>query len=30
MQTAYFNGEFVPRDDVRVSPDDRGFLFEEE
>ena len=27
MQTAYFNGEFVPREDVRVSPDDRGFLF---
>jgi D-alanine transaminase len=27
MQTAYFNGEFVPRGAVRVSPDDRGFLF---
>ena len=27
MQTAYFNGEFLARDDVRVSPDDRGFLF---
>ena len=27
MQTAYFNGEFMPREDVRVSPDDRGFLF---
>jgi D-alanine transaminase len=27
MQTAYFNGELVPRADVRVSPDDRGFLF---
>ena len=27
MQTAYFNGEFLPREDVRVSPDDRGFLF---
>jgi D-alanine transaminase len=25
--TAYFNGEFVPRDEVRISPDDRGFLF---
>ncbi|MBI4499660.1 MAG: D-amino acid aminotransferase [Gemmatimonadetes bacterium] len=23
----YFNGTFVPKDDVRVSPDDRGFLF---
>jgi D-alanine transaminase len=27
MQTAYFNGEFLPRSDVRLSPDDRGFLF---
>jgi D-alanine transaminase len=27
MQTAYFNGEFIPREDVRLSPDDRGFLF---
>lgn len=27
MQTAYFNGEFIPREEVRVSPDDRGFLF---
>ena len=27
MQTAYFNGEFLPREDVRLSPDDRGFLF---
>jgi D-alanine transaminase len=24
---AYFNGEFLPKDDVRISPDDRGFLF---
>jgi len=23
----YFNGRFVPKEDVRVSPDDRGFLF---
>ena len=23
----YFNGRFAPKDDVRVSPDDRGFLF---
>jgi len=27
MQTAYFNGEFLPRESVRISPDDRGFLF---
>jgi D-alanine transaminase len=27
MQTAYLNGRFVPRDEVRLSPDDRGFLF---
>ena len=24
---AYFNGDFVPKDQVRISPDDRGFLF---
>jgi D-alanine transaminase len=24
---AYFNGTFLPRADVRISPDDRGFLF---
>ncbi len=24
---AYFNGSFLPRADVRISPDDRGFLF---
>ncbi len=23
----YFNGQFAPKDDVKVSPDDRGFLF---
>jgi D-alanine transaminase len=23
----YFNGEFLPKEQVRVSPDDRGFLF---
>jgi D-alanine transaminase len=22
----YFNGDFVPKEDVRISPDDRGFL----
>jgi D-alanine transaminase len=24
---AYFNGRFLPKDEVRVSPDDRGFTF---
>jgi D-alanine transaminase len=24
---AYFDGQFLPKEDVRVSPDDRGFLF---
>jgi D-alanine transaminase len=24
---AYFNGQFLPKEDVHVSPDDRGFLF---
>lgn len=23
----YFNGEYLPREDVAISPDDRGFLF---
>lgn len=27
MTYAYFNGEFLPKDDVKISPDDRGFLF---
>jgi D-alanine transaminase len=25
--TVYFNGAFIPKDEVRISPDDRGFLF---
>ncbi len=25
--TAYFNGEYLDKDDIRISPDDRGFLF---
>jgi D-alanine transaminase len=25
--TVYFNGAFLPKDEVRISPDDRGFLF---
>lgn len=24
---AYFNGRFIPKDEVSISPDDRGFLF---
>jgi len=24
---AYFNGQFLPREEIRISPDDRGFLF---
>ena len=24
---AYFNGRFIPQKDVKISPDDRGFLF---
>jgi len=24
---AYFNGKFLSRNDIRISPDDRGFLF---
>ncbi|MFC1557697.1 aminotransferase class IV, partial [candidate division KSB1 bacterium] len=23
----YFNGDFIPKEEVRISPDDRGFLF---
>lgn len=26
METVYFNGSFAPKDQVRISPDDRGFL----
>ena len=25
--TVYFNGEYKPKEEVRLSPDDRGFLF---
>jgi D-alanine transaminase len=25
--TVYFNGAFVPKDEVSISPDDRGFVF---
>ena len=27
MDIAYFNGEFMPKSEIRISPDDRGFLF---
>lgn len=27
METAYFNGEYMPYGEIRISPDDRGFLF---
>jgi D-alanine transaminase len=26
-ETVYFNGSYVRKDEVRISPDDRGFLF---
>lgn len=26
-ETVYLNGSFVPRNDAKISPDDRGFLF---
>lgn len=27
METAYFNGKFLPKNEIMISPDDRGFLF---
>ncbi|MCX6302495.1 MAG: aminotransferase class IV [Bacteroidia bacterium] len=27
MEIAYFNGSFLSRDQIHISPDDRGFLF---
>lgn len=27
MTYAYLNGKFLPKDEVKISPDDRGFLF---
>jgi D-alanine transaminase len=27
METGYLNGSFIPRDQITISPDDRGFLF---
>ncbi len=26
-QTVYFNGAYLPKDELRLSPDDRGFIF---
>jgi D-alanine transaminase len=27
METAYFNGKLIPKNEISISPDDRGFLF---
>ena len=27
METAYFNGKLLPKEEIKISPDDRGFLF---
>jgi len=27
METAFFNGKFIPKSEINISPDDRGFLF---
>lgn len=27
MDIAYFNGKFLPKNEIMISPDDRGFLF---
>ncbi|MGE5419681.1 MAG: D-alanine aminotransferase Dat, partial [Chloroflexota bacterium] len=27
METVYFNGSFIFKEEVKISPDDRGFLF---
>jgi D-alanine transaminase len=29
METAFLNGKFIPKNEIRISPDDRGFLFAE-
>ena len=29
MEIAYFNGKLLPKSEIKVSPDDRGFLFAE-
>ena len=27
METVYLNGEFLPKENAKISPDDRGFIF---
>ena len=27
MNTAYFNGKYLPKEEIKINPDDRGFLF---
>ena len=27
MEISYFNGEYLPHNEIRISPDERGFLF---
>ena len=27
MEITYFNGKFIPKEEVKINPDDRGFLF---
>jgi len=27
MNIAYFNGKFLPKEEIKINPDDRGFLF---
>jgi D-alanine transaminase len=27
METVFFNGKYIPKNEVAISPDDRGFLF---
>jgi len=29
MERAFFNGIYLPKDEIKISPDDRGFLFAE-
>jgi D-alanine transaminase len=29
MNIAYFNGKYIPKEDIKISPEDRGFLFAE-
>lgn len=29
METVYLNGQFIPKEEAKISPEDRGFLFAE-